>query len=153
MEAGKNVTWFPSYGPEMRGGTANCTVIVSDEEIGSPMVLNPQAVIAMNLPSLDKYESMVKEGGVLIVNASLTNREATRKGIDIATIKANEIAESVGNMRMINMVMMGALLERLPVVSIDAIKKTLTEHLPARKQDLLALNKKALDLGAGAARK
>ncbi len=75
MDEGKDVTWIPSYGPEMRGGTANCTVVVSDEEIGSPFVKNPSAVLAMNLPSLDKYEKLVKPGGVLVVNASMVNRE------------------------------------------------------------------------------
>src|SRR5512137_1411873 len=81
MDTGKEVTWIPSYGPEMRGGTANCTVIVADEEIGSPLVNNPQAIVVMNLPSLDKYESMVKPGGVLIVNSSMVDREVARTDI------------------------------------------------------------------------
>jgi 2-oxoglutarate ferredoxin oxidoreductase subunit gamma len=108
MDAGREVTWIPSYGPEMRGGTANCTVIISDEEIGSPLVLNPTAVIALNLPSLEKYEPMVKSGGVLIVNASLVNRGPQRQDIENVFIPVNEIAERLGNRRLLNMVAVGA---------------------------------------------
>lgn len=99
MDEGKDVTWIPSYGPEMRGGTANCTVVVSDEEIGSPFVKNPSAVLAMNLPSLDKYEKLVKPGGVLVVNASMVNREVERKDINVVSLPANEIADEAGSER------------------------------------------------------
>ena len=151
MDAGKEVTWFPSYGPEMRGGTANCTVIIADEEIGSPLVRNPQAVIAMNLPSLDKYENEVRPKGVLILNTSLINREVDRTDLDLVNIPANEIAEELGNKRLTNMVLLGALLARLPVLSLEAIEKALQEHLPARHQHLLPLNAKALAKGAALA--
>src|SRR5512144_1680254 len=100
MDAGKEVTWMPSYGPEMRGGTANCTVIIADEEIGSPLVRNPQAVIAMNLPSLDKYETTIRPGGVLVVNESIVNRAITRADIRAVLISGNEIAEALGDRRM-----------------------------------------------------
>src|SRR5512146_483439 len=92
MDEGREVTWIPSYGPEMRGGTANCTVVISDEEIGSPLVRNPTAVIAMNLPSLDKYEAVIKPGGVLVVNASIINREVKRTDIRTVLVPGNEIA-------------------------------------------------------------
>ena len=110
MDEGKEITWIPSYGPEMRGGTANCTVVISDEEIGSPFVHNPQAVIAMNRPSLDKYEDLVKPGGFLVINTSMTDRKANRKDITVIEIAANEKAEELGDQRMANMVLLGALL-------------------------------------------
>lgn len=148
MDAGKEVTWIPSYGPEMRGGTANCTVIVADEEIGSPMVRHPKAVIAMNLPSLDKYEMLVKPGGVLVVNTSMVNRAAQRKDIIVAAVPGNEIAEALGDKRMTNTVLLGCLLANLPILPLEAIEKALAEHLPARHHKLLPLNFKALRQGA-----
>jgi 2-oxoglutarate ferredoxin oxidoreductase subunit gamma len=148
MDAGKEVTWIPSYGPEMRGGTANCTVIVADEEIGSPLVMNPQAAIVLNLPSLDKYEPMVKPGGVLIANASLVNRGAQRTDIESVFIPVNEIAEELGNRRLLNMVALGALLAKLPVLSIEQIEKALDDHLPERHKKFLEVNKQALRKGA-----
>lgn len=147
MDEGKEVTWIPSYGPEMRGGTANCTVVISDEEIGSPMVSNPQAVIAMNLPSLDKYEPMVRPGGVLVVNESMVDREIVRKDIRGVMLKANEIAESLGDKRMSNMVLLGALIANLPVLPLEAIEKALAGHLPERHRKLLSKNYEALREG------
>jgi 2-oxoglutarate ferredoxin oxidoreductase subunit gamma len=152
LDAGKEVTWIPSYGPEMRGGTANCTVVVADEEIGSPLVRNPQAAIVMNLPSLDKYEPMVTSGGVLIANSSLTNREAQRDDLDCVFIPANEIAEEIGNKRLINVIMLGALLAKLPVLSFEAIEQALENHLPERHKRLLPMNLEALRRGAAYAR-
>ncbi len=148
MDAGREVTWIPSYGPEMRGGTANCTVVISDEEIGSPMVEKPSAVIVMNLPSLDKYEHMVKPGGVLVINESMVDRTSERKDIKVVSIKANEIAEKLGDKRMTNMVLLGALLENLPVLPIEAIEKALKGHLPERHHKLLPQNFEALREGA-----
>jgi 2-oxoglutarate ferredoxin oxidoreductase subunit gamma len=147
MDAGMVVTWIPSYGPEMRGGTANCTVIISDEEIGSPLVRNPRAVLALNLPSFDKYEPLVVEDGVLIVNSSLVNRPVQRADIRSVLIPANEIAESLGNKRLTNVVMVGALLAILPVLSIETIETALANHLPERHKKLLPLNFKALGAG------
>jgi 2-oxoglutarate ferredoxin oxidoreductase subunit gamma len=148
MDEGREVTWIPSYGPEMRGGTANCTVIISDEEIGSPLVRNPQAAIVMNLPSFDKYEPVVKPGGVLVVNASIINRVAGRPDIRAAMIPGNEIAESLGDRRMTNMVLLGCLLANLPVLPLEAIERVLKDHLPARHQKLLPMNIQALHRGA-----
>lgn len=148
MDAGKEVTWIPSYGPEMRGGTANCTVVISDEEIGSPMVSSPQAVIVMNLPSLDKYEPMVNPGGVLVVNETMVDREVKRKDVKTIMVKANAIAEELGDRRMMNMVMLGALIANLPVLPLEAIEKALDGHLPERHKRLLPQNYKALKEGA-----
>ncbi len=151
MDSGKVVTWIPSYGPEMRGGTANCTVVIADEEIGSPLVRNPQAVVAMNLPSLEKYEPLVREGGVLAINASMANRSAVRTDIQSVALPANEMAEALGNRRLTNMVMLGALLARLPVLSLENIEQAMEAHLPERHRKLLADNFKALREGAAAA--
>ena len=104
MDSGKNTTWIPSYGPEMRGGTANVTVIISDDEIGSPIVRQPQVAIVFNLPSMEKYESLVKAGGVLVYNSSLIDSEPQRTDITYVPVPANDIAEELGNLKMANMV-------------------------------------------------
>jgi 2-oxoglutarate ferredoxin oxidoreductase subunit gamma len=152
MDAGHDVTWMPSYGPEMRGGTANCTVVIADEEIGSPTVKYPKAAVVMNLPSLDKFEPLVTTGGVLIVNSSLVNRNPSRKDITWVMIPAQEIAETIGPRRLLNMVMLGALLEKLPILSMHELKAALTAHLPERHKKLLPSNIEALDKGAAFAR-
>jgi len=148
MDLNLDVTWFPSYGPEMRGGTANCTVIIADEEIGAPVVKNPTIAIVMNIPSLEKYESTVKPDGFLVVDTSMVDRRVTRQDIQTLELPATEIAESLGNKKMTNMVLLGALLKKFPVVPLDALKKSLESHMPARHQKLLQLNLKALDAGA-----
>lgn len=148
MDEDKAVTWIPSYGPEMRGGTANCTVIVSDEEIGSPFVKNPTGVIAMNLPSLDKYESLVKPGGVLVVNSSMVNRKVEREDITVISIPANDIAEAIGSKRSVNMVMLGALLGNMDLLSLEAVEAALEGHMPERHKKFLKGNKEALRKGA-----
>jgi len=147
MDLDRHVTWIPSYGPEMRGGTANCTVIVADEEIGSPLVRNPQAVLAFNLPSLDKYEPLIRPGGVLIANQSLITREITRDDLGVVMIPASEIAEQIADRRMTNMVMLGALLAKLPVLPLDAVKQALRDHLPERHHRFLPANYEALEAG------
>lgn len=148
MDEGKEVTWIPSYGPEMRGGTANCTVVISDEEIGSPFVKNPTAVIAMNLPSLDKYESLVKEGGTLVVNSSMVNRKVEREDITVVEIPGNDLAESIGSGRSSNMVLLGALLGNMDLLSLESIEDALEEHMPERHKKFLPANKEALRKGA-----
>lgn len=148
MDAGMGVTWIPSYGPEMRGGTANCTVIIADEEIGSPTVRNPKAAVVFNLPSLDKYEPLVVPGGALIANQSLINRAFVRTDLNTVMIPANEIAESLGNKRMTNMVMLGALLQKLPILPLDKIEKALEDHIPEKHRQMLASNCQAIRQGA-----
>lgn len=147
MDEGLHVTWFPSYGPEMRGGTANCTVIVADEEIGSPTVRNPQAVLAMNLPSMDKYEPLLVEDGLLIANSSLINRDVERTDLRVVELAANEIATDVGDKRLVNMVMVGALVKATGLMPMAAIKKALEDHLPKHRLELLPANFKALARG------
>ena len=153
MDAGREVTWIPSYGPEMRGGTANCTVIIADEEIGSPTVLNPKAAMVFNLPSFDKYEPLVVPGGVLVSNASLMNRGFQRDDLNAVLIPANEIAESLGDKRLTNMIMLGAMLQMMPILSPGEIEKSLAEHLPKRHHHLLPLNSQALKRGMEFAQK
>jgi len=152
MGAGKHVTWIPSYGPEMRGGTAHCIVIVSDEEIGSPIIRNPTSAVVLNIPSMDKYEPLLKPGGVLVVNRSLISRPASRTDIRVINIPANDIAEQVGSPKTANIVLLGALLEVTRVISLDAALKALDEHLPAKAHKLLESNKQALLKGAQIAR-
>ena len=153
MDSGLEVTWIPSYGPEMRGGTANCTVIISEEEIGAPVVKNPQAVIVMNLPSLEKYEPIVKRGGVIIVNSSLVEQAVERKDLNVVGIPANEIAERLGHKRLANMVVVGALLGQLktvlngPTLSIESVIQALKDHLPERHRKLIPANIEALHQG------
>ena len=147
MDNGLEVTWIPSYGPEMRGGTAHCTVITSEEPIGSPLVRNPDVVLALNLPSVDKYESLVPEGGVLVANSSLVNREISRDNISSLLIPANKLAEEIGLSRLANMIMVGAMVALKPILSLDAVKKALEEHIPERHQKTLPMNYEAMDRG------
>ena len=148
MDEGREVTWIPSYGPEMRGGTANCTVVISQEEIGSPQVRHPLALVTMNLPSMDKYEEMLKPGGLLVANSSLINRAAKREDIRFLAIPASDIAEELGERRLTNIVLLGGLLANLPVISLNAIDRALQAHLPVRHHRLLPLNMKAMRRGA-----
>jgi 2-oxoglutarate ferredoxin oxidoreductase subunit gamma len=147
MDAGKHVTWIPSYGPEMRGGTANCTVIISDEPIGAPLVEQPDVAVVLNKPSFDKYEPMVKTGGLLVVNSSIVSQESERTDIDAAYIAANAIAEEFGSAKMLNVASLGALIARKPVLTIEQVDQSIVDHLPARKADMLDANRKVLKRG------
>lgn len=151
LTEGKKVLWVPAYGPETRGGFANCTVIVSDEEIGSPVVSHPKSIIVLNLPSLDKFEDVLLPGGTLVVNTSMVNREVKRKDINVILIPASEIAAELGNTVAANMVVLGAFLQKNPMVSIDGVKNAL-KILFAKKPHVIALNEKALDKGVEAAK-
>jgi len=153
MDVGKEVTWIPSYGPEMRGGTANCTVVIADDEIGSPLVENPPLAVALNLPSFDKYEETLATGGTLIVNQSMVDRGAKRGDIHVIFVPCNEIAEELGNKKLMNMVAIGALLTVLPEITIKDVEKVLEGHLPARHKHLLPKNYEALRRGFEAASK
>jgi len=150
MEEGKHVTWLPSYGPEMRGGTAHCIVIVSDDPIGSPVIRSPRAAIVMNVPSMDKYEPLVKPGGILVVNSSLVERPPTRDDITSLLVPGNDLAESCGDLRMANVVLLGALLKAFPLVSNQAVVSALEKHMPGRHRDLLKANAAALERGGEA---
>jgi len=147
MDNGLHVTWIPSYGPEMRGGTANCTVIVSDEPVGAPIVANPDVAVVLNLPSLEKYEPLVKPGGLLVVNSALVTQKVNRTDIEVAYVPANDIAEALGSAKMMNMAALGALLARRPILTLDQLNQTLDDHLPARKAHLLEANKRVVQKG------
>ena len=144
----KKVSWLPSYGPEMRGGTANCNVIISSEPVGSPVVLEATTAIVLNKPSLDKFESAVVPGGKLFVNSSLIDRKSTRDDIEVYYIPANEIANELGNSRTANMVMLGSYLEVSKPVEIDSIHKAFGKVFGESKAHLLAINKEALTRGS-----
>lgn len=148
---GLHVTWIPSYGPEMRGGTAHCTVVVSDEPIGSPLVRRPSSVVALNLPSFEKYEALVKSGGLLVYNRSLVDRPQVRDDIRYVPVPANEIAEQLGNVRQANVVLLGGYLAATGVLPLDAVEVALDNHLPGRQRRFLDSNKEALRRGAACA--
>lgn len=147
MLDGKHVSWLPSYGPEMRGGTANCSVIVSDEDVASPMVDKADAIVAMNLPSLDKFESKVRPGGVLVINSSIIERKSTRDDITVVYCDAMKIAEDVGNPKGANVAILGALLAKAPVVDDDKMSEAIRIELGERKAKFLPGNMKALQAG------
>ena len=151
MDNGYHVTWIPSYGPEMRGGTANCTVIISENTIGAPLVNNPDITIALNLPSFEKYEDLLNPGGLLVVNNSIITVVATRTDIDTVYIPANAIAEGEGTVKMLNMAAIGAMLAQRPILPLDAVEKTLIAHLPTSKSHLIEANCRVLQLGYEAA--
>lgn len=148
MAEGRHVTWIPSYGPEMRGGTANCTVIVSDEEIGSPLVRRPTAAIVLNPPSFERYEPLVQKDGVLLVNASLVSAPARRSDIRRFDVKANEMATQLGAAQMANVILVGALVAATGVLKLETLDQVLEEHVSARHRDKLEANKQALRKGA-----
>lgn len=148
MAEGNEVTWLPSYGPEMRGGTSNCTVVASDHEISSPYITKATSVIAMNLPSLNKFEQAVKEGGKLFINSSIIDRKTDRKDIHAFYIPANEIASKLGNLKVANMVMLGAYLSLSPIIQTNTLLNQLADILGPKKQHLLEMNKKAIAYGA-----
>lgn len=152
MMDGKHVSWLPSYGPEMRGGTANCSVIVSDKPVASPLVDKADVVIAMNRPSLDKFESHVKPGGTLVINSSIIDRKSNRTDINVVYCDANKIAEEVGNPKGANVAILGALLEKSPVVSVDTMVEAIRIELGEKKAKFLEGNKKALIAGMEAAK-
>jgi len=132
MREGKEVSWLPSYGPEMRGGTANCPVVISDRPVGSPVIRSPRAVVAMNLPSLDKFEPDVKPGGLLLINSSLIDRGANRDDVIVIDVPANDIAIELGNRRGANMVALGAYLGATDAVSLDGVIEVVRETFAAK---------------------
>jgi 2-oxoglutarate ferredoxin oxidoreductase subunit gamma len=152
MDEGYQVTWIPSYGPEMRGGTANCTVILSDDPIGSPIIRNPTAAIVMNPPSMEKYEPLVKPGGVLVANSTLVREKSERKDITVVYVPANDLAAELGNVKMANVVLLGALLATKPILPVEAVKRAMEAHIPERRKQIIEPNKRALDRGVEYAR-
>ncbi len=153
MHEGKNVSWMPSYGPEMRGGEANCAVVISEEPIGSPLVTEPPVAVLMNLPSLKKFEPAMEKGGLLLYNTSLIDAKPQRTDTKVIPVPCNDIAESLGNGRAANMVMLGAIIEATGVISPDSAMEALKDVFGERKANLLPMNRKALEAGMEAARK
>ncbi len=152
MDEGRHVTWMPSYGPEMRGGTANCVVIIDDEPIGSPVVKLSRAAIVMNKQSIDKFEPTVAQGGLLVVNTSLIDRKAERADLKVLYVPANAIAEQEGNPRAANMVMLGAYIGVNGVVSAPAVEHAIAQTFEGKAAKLAEMNVRAFRKGLEAAR-
>lgn len=143
----KSVSWFPSYGPEQRGGTCNCSVVISNEEIGSPIVSKPTVAIVMNTPSLDRFEPLVAPGGLIIYNSTLIAQKPQRKDVQIVAVPANEIADELGNIRVANMVLLGAFIEATGLINISSVQESLKQVLSERHHQLIPLNMQALERG------
>ncbi len=151
MNEGLEVTWLPSYGPEMRGGTANCTVVIADEPVGSPIVDRPDVLLAMNGPSLDRFEPRVTPGGTVVVNRSLIERPLRRTDVRGVLLRANDLARELGEPRVANMVALGAVVRALEVVPLEAVQEAMAEELGAKgRERLVAVNRAALERGHGA---
>ena len=143
----KQVSWLPSYGPAMRGGTANCSIVLSDENIGSPIVLYPDVLVAMNKPSFEKYEKEIKTGGLCFVDTTLIDSKEERKDITYFNIPATKIATDNGIAKLANMVMIGYVVKMLDEINKDDFTKAMGKLVPANKKELLDMNMKALNLG------
>ena len=144
----KQVSWLPSYGPEMRGGTASCSVIVSDEPVGSPIVSKPDVLIAMNLPSLDKFESTVAPGGMIFADSTLIERKVERDDVKVFYIPATALASENGFPTLANMIMMGKMIKEAGFISMDGMKEALGHVISAKRADMIEVNLKAMSLGA-----
>jgi len=151
MDAGKEVTWIPSYGPEMRGGTAHCFVVVSDKPVGSPVVRYPNIGIVFNNPSFEKYVNEIAPGGLLVVNDSLIEYPCEREDITELRIKATDIAYEIGDARLTNMVLLSAMLAARAVLTIDDLRAAVDGHIPAHRRNLLPKNFEAIERGVKAA--
>lgn len=148
MIENREVCWMPSYGPEMRGGTANCVVSVSDEPISSPILSTFDTAVALNQPSFEKFEPLVKPGGLLVYDATNIPLESKRTDIDVLAVPASDKANELGNTRMMGMILLGAFLAKRPVIERESILKALKKVLPDRYHHLIPLNEKALETGA-----
>ena len=150
MKQGYEVVWIPSYGPEMRGGTAYCTVVMSDRPIGSPIIRNPKHLVAMNRPSLEKFASAVKPGGTIFINSSIISIDAGRDDVDVIKVPIIEIAKALGNVKTANIVALAAFVSRSQVVDFDTLRESVIKKF-AKKEKLIPLNMKALEEGKKAA--
>ena len=146
--SGKQVSWLPSYGPEMRGGTANCSIIISDEPVGSPIVANPDVLMVMNLPSLDKYENATVPGGKIFIDSTLIARKVERTDVDAFYIPATKMAQDAGYPTLANMVLMGKMLKVLNDFDETSLRASLGKVISAKRADMLETNLKAMQLGA-----
>jgi len=144
---GKEITWLPSYGPEMRGGTCNCSVCVSDEPIGSPLVTNPDILVAMNRPSLEKFIGSVVPGGTVIVDSSIIDLKIERTDVTVCELPATELAETNSLKGLGNMVLVGRLNQVCNILSTEGLDKGIVKSVPAKKPEMLEFNRKAVGLG------
>ena len=144
----KQVSWLPSYGPEMRGGTASCSVIVSDEPVGSPIISNPDILVAMNLPSLDRFEETVAPGGIILADSTLIERKVKRTDVTTYYVPATRLASENGFPTLANMILMGKLLSVLGAFDADTLNVSLGKVISAKRADMLEVNRKAMQLGA-----
>ena len=147
MLEGTGVTWFPSYGPEQRGGTCNCSVVLNDGEVGSPMVHSPDAAVLMNLPSLQRFEPTIKPSGLLLYNSSLIEAKPNRTDVKIVAVPATDIADELGNARIANLVLLGAYVASSQIVEPESIEQSLAAVLPKRHHGLIPLNMEAFNKG------
>lgn len=147
MDQGRHVTWFPSYGPEMRGGTAHCTVIISDYAIGAPLVSHPDIALVFNGPSFEKYEPLLQTGGLLMTNSSIVSKRTWRDDIEQIDVPANSMAEEFGSSKMMNMAVLGAMVGRRPILPLEAVEQSLRDHLPDKIAHLLDNNLQVLRKG------
>lgn len=152
LSTGKHVAWVPSYGAEMRGGTANCLVTISDEEISSPITDNPLMAVVLNRPSLDKFENKIKPNGTLVINSSLVDREPKRDDINVLKLPVNELADKLGNPRGANMILLGAYLEKTQVVEVEKALEYFDVIFKGKKEEVIKKNKEAFLAGVEYAR-
>ena len=144
---GREISWLPSYGPEMRGGTANCSVVLSDDPIGSPLVTEPDVLIVMNQPSLEKFENDVAPGGMIIIDSTMVPIMPTRTDVAVHAIPATRLAEDAGLKGLANVVLVGKMLKEVGFCAAEAVDKAIRKSVPAKRQHLLEPNLKALELG------
>lgn len=144
---GREVSWLPSYGPEMRGGTANCSVTISDEPIGSPLIINPSILVAMNLPSLEKFINDVKPGGIVVIDSTLINVKVERDDVKTIYVPATGLADEKGLSGLANMIILGSLLRETSFAKYDSVVAGLRKCVPARKANLIDSNLKAIEIG------
>ena len=143
----KQVSWLPSYGPEMRGGTANCSIILSDTPVGSPIITTPDVLVAMNLPSLQKFVDTVAPGGKIFVDSTLIDAKVERTDVEVFYIPATQMAKDAGFATLANMILTGKVLKEIDIVSYEGNKETLESFIPAKKAGLIDINCKALQAG------
>ena len=147
LSQGKQLSWLPSYGPEMRGGTANCSVLLSDTPVGSPIITNPDVLVAMNLPSLQKFVDAVVPGGKIILDSTLIDAKVERDDIEVFYVPATQMAKDAGFATLSNMILTGKVLKEIDIVAFDGNEETLKSFIPAKKAGLIDMNLKALQIG------
>lgn len=143
----KELSWLPSYGPEMRGGTCNCHVIVADEPVSSPLICNPSILLTMNLPSLDKFEKTVQSGGYIVLDSSMIQRDVLRTDVSVIKIPASQIARELNATKLANMIIVGAMVKSTGLASLDVLKEALKKTIPASKTELYDINLKCIEAG------